>query len=66
MVNSSKEGILLQFKEWSEIVLSTDGVVILNVKGDIPICSQDLVLVCKEISVKVLWWQKQSFLLNFC
>ena len=66
MVNSSKEGILLQFKEWSEIVLSTDGVVILNVKGDIPICSQDLVLVYKEISVKVLWWQKQSFLLNFC
>ena len=35
MVNSSKDGILLQFERWSRILFSFDCLVILNVKGDI-------------------------------
>ena len=42
MVNSSKDTILLQFKRWSQIVLSFDGLVFINVKGDVPICSPHL------------------------
>ena len=38
MENSSKDRILLQFKRWSQIALSSDGLVFLNVKGNIPIC----------------------------
>ena len=49
MVNSSKDGMLLQFKRWSRIALSFDGLVFLNVKGDIPICSPDLTF--KSLSV---------------
>ena len=41
MVNSSKNGILLQFKRWSRIALSSDGLVFLNVKAYISICSPD-------------------------
>ena len=37
MVNSPKDGVLLQFKIWSRIQLSFDGLVFLNVKGDIQI-----------------------------
>ena len=44
MVNSSKDGILLEFKRWSRIAVSIDGLVFLNVKGDIPIYSPDLIL----------------------
>ena len=36
LVNSSKEGILLQFKRWSQIALSFDGLVFLDIQGDIP------------------------------
>ena len=39
MINSSKDGIFLQSKRWSRIALSFDGLVFINVKGDIPICS---------------------------
>ena len=39
MVNSSKDGMLLQFKRWLLIALSFDGLVFLNAKADIPICS---------------------------
>ena len=42
MVNTSKDGILLQFKRWLRIALSFDGLVFLNVKGDVPICSLDV------------------------
>ena len=49
MVNSSKDGILLQFKRWSRIALSCDGLVFLNVKVDIPMCSPDLTF--KSLSV---------------
>ena len=38
-VNSSKHGILLQFRRWLWITLSFDGLNSLNFKGDIPICS---------------------------
>ena len=41
MVGSSKDGILLQFKRWSRIAIYFDGLVFLNVKGVIPICSPD-------------------------
>ena len=34
-VNSSKDRVLLQFKRWLRIALSFDGLVFLNVKGDI-------------------------------
>ena len=44
IVNSSKDGILLQFKRWSRTAFFFDGLVFLNVKGDIPICSADLTL----------------------
>ena len=50
MVNSSKDGMLLQFKRWLGIPLSFDGLVFLNVKGDIPICSPDLTFKCQSIS----------------
>ena len=43
MVNSSSDGILLQFKQWSQIAL-------LNVEGDIPIHSPDLTFKCVSIS----------------
>ena len=43
MINSSKEDILLQFKRWSRIALTFDGLVFLNDKGDISICSPDLI-----------------------
>ena len=40
MVNSSKDGILFQFKIWPPIALSFDGLVFLNVKvDDTLICS---------------------------
>ena len=42
MVNLSKDGILLQFRRWSQIALSFDGLTFRNVKGDISICSPDL------------------------
>ena len=42
MVNSSKDRMLLQFRRWSRIAVSFDGLPFLNVKGDIPICSPDL------------------------
>ena len=50
MVNSSKDGILLQFKTWSRIALSFDGLMFLNVKGDILICSPDLTFKCLSVS----------------
>ena len=50
MVNSSKDGILLQFRRWSRTALSFDGLVFLNVKGDIPICSPDLTFKCLSVS----------------
>ena len=46
MVNSSKDGILLQFKRWSRIELSFDCLVFLNVKVDVPICFPDLTFKC--------------------
>ena len=36
MVNSSKAGKLLQFKRWSQIAFSFDGLIFLYVKGDTP------------------------------
>ena len=42
IVNSSKDGMLLQFNRWSRIALSFDDLVFLNVKGDITVCSSDL------------------------
>ena len=42
LVNSSKDGVLLQLKRWSWIALSFDGLVFLNIKDDIRICSPDL------------------------
>ena len=50
MVNASKDGILLQFRRWSRIALSFDGLVFLNVKGDIPIGSPDLTFKCLSVS----------------
>ena len=50
MVNSSKDGILLQFKRWSQIAFSFDGLVFLNVKGDILISSPDLPFKCLSVS----------------
>ena len=41
IVNSSKDGMLLQFKRWLRIAFFFDGLVFLNLKGDIPICSLD-------------------------
>ena len=49
MVNS-KEGMLLQFKRWSRITLSFEGLVFLNVKGDIPLCFPDLTFQCLSVS----------------
>ena len=54
MVNSSKEWILLQFKRWSQIAPSFDGLVFLNVKGDIPICSPDLTFKCLSVSPQLV------------
>ena len=53
IVNSSKDGMLLQFKRWSRIALSFDGLVFLNVKDDIPICSPDLTFKCLSVCLSV-------------
>ena len=50
MVNSSKDGILLQFKRWSRIAVSFDGLVFLNIKDNIPKCSPDLTFKCLSVS----------------
>ena len=50
IVNPSKDGMLLKLKRWSGIALSFDGLVSLNVKGDIPICSPNLTLKCLSVS----------------
>ena len=50
MVNLSKDGMLLQFRRWSRIALSFDGLTFLNVKGDIPICSPDKTFKCLSVS----------------
>ena len=50
MNNSSKDEILLQFERWSRTALSFDGLVFLNVKGDVPICSPNLTLRCLSAS----------------
>ena len=50
MVNSSKDEILLQFHTWSEIALSSDGLVFLNVKGAILIGSPDITFMCLSLS----------------
>ena len=50
MVNSSKNGIFLQIRRWSRILLSFDGLTFLNVKVDIPICSPDLTFKCLSVS----------------
>ena len=51
MVNSSKDAILLQFRRWSQIALSFDGLAFLNVKGDIAVCSPDLTFKCLSVSL---------------
>ena len=43
MLNLSKYEILLQIRKWSRVALSFDGLTFLNVKGNIPICSPDLI-----------------------
>ena len=50
MVNSSKDGKLLQFIRWLQIALSFDGSVFVNFKGDIPVCSTDLTFKCLSVS----------------
>ena len=52
MVNSSKDGILLQYRRWSRIELSFDGLTFVNVKVDVPICSPDLSV--KRLSFSVI------------
>ena len=52
IVNSSKDGILLQFKRWLKIRLSFDGLVFRSVKDDIPICYQELTFNCLFISAQ--------------
>ena len=50
IVNSTKDEMLLQLKRWSRIELYFDGLVFLNVKGNIPICSPDLTFKCLSVS----------------
>ena len=54
MVKASKDRILLQFKRWSQIVLSFDSLVFLNVKGDISICSP-------RSSINISWEENLVF-----
>ena len=49
MVIFSKDEILLQFREWSRIALSFDGLIFLNFKRDIPLCSPDLTFKCLSV-----------------
>ena len=49
MVNSSKERIL-KFKRWSQISLSFDNLIFLDVKAEIPVCSPDLTFKCLFVS----------------
>ena len=53
MVNSSKDGILMQIRTWSRISLSFDGLTFLNVKVDIPICSLDLTFKAKRSKISI-------------
>ena len=50
MVNSSKDGILLEFRRWSRIALSFNDLTFPYVNGDIPICSPDLTFKCLFVS----------------
>ena len=50
MVNSSNNGTLLQFKRGPQIAISFHGLVFLNVKGNITICSPDLAFKCLSVS----------------
>ena len=50
IVNSTKDEMLLQLKRWLQIEVYFDGLVFLNVKGNIPICSPDLTFKCLSIS----------------
>ena len=50
ILNSSKEGQLLQFKRWSRMELSADGLIFLDVKADIPMCSPALTFKCLFVS----------------
>ena len=53
IVNLSKDGMLLQFKWWSRMTLSFYGLVFLNVKDDIPICSPELTFNCLSVCLSV-------------
>ena len=44
-------GVLLQFRRWSQIALSFDGLTFLNLKGDIPTCSPDLTKVSMRLTL---------------
>ena len=44
MINLSKEGLLRHCKRWQSDEISLDSFVFLKVRGDIPMCSSDLVL----------------------
>ena len=50
IVNSTKDEMLLQLKRWLQIEVYFDGLVFLNVKGNIPICSPDLTFKCLSVS----------------
>ena len=47
---SSKDGILLQIRRWSQVALSFNGFSFVNVKGDILIYSSDLTFKCLSVS----------------
>ena len=49
MVKSSNEGSWLQNRRCSRIEISADGVTFLKVKGEMPICSPDLIFKCLSI-----------------
>ena len=65
MVNSSKNGILLQFKRSSRMVLYFDGLVFLNIKGDIPACSPDLLFRENAIRGQLLNWNNIALFEEF-
>ena len=64
MVNSSKDEILLQFHTWSEIALSSDGLVFLNVKGAILIGSPDITFMCLSLSPSQYYGYHYSIIMN--
>ena len=62
IANSLKDGILLQFKRWLQIVLSFNGLIFLNVTVAILLCFPDLTFKLLFVTGKIGRFYRQIYL----